>query len=91
MSNEPIHPIGGGGAISIGLTKREYFAALAMQGLLANSYQQDYLNQNPLSLAVANEIAEMAVKQADYLLAALGYGPQPTINHKNEGGADEPG
>lgn len=69
--NEPINPIGGGGASSIGLTKREYFAALAMQGLLANSYQQDYLNQSPLSLASNIEIAEMAVKQADKLILFL--------------------
>jgi len=56
MKNDPINPIPGGGAIAIGLTKREYFAALAMQGMLANSYQQDFLNQSPLSLASGSQI-----------------------------------
>lgn len=69
--NKPIHPIGIGGVINIGLTKREYFAAIAMQGLLANSYQQDFLNQSPLSLASNEEIAKMAINQADKLILFL--------------------
>jgi len=71
MKNDPINPIPGGGAIAIGLTKREYFAALAMQGMLANSYQQDFLNQSPLSLASGSQIAQMAVGQADALIQSL--------------------
>ena len=46
-----------------GLSKRELFAALAMQGLLSkidNIYQTPY-----------NYIADVAVKQADALLKAL--------------------
>lgn len=49
-----------------GLTKREYFAALAMQGLLANP-----------GLDVAHDVddaAEVAVLFADKLLARLGGG-----------------
>jgi hypothetical protein len=43
----------------LGLTKREYFAGLALQGLLAS----DCL---PVS-----QVARMAVDQADFLLKAL--------------------
>jgi len=45
-----------------GLTKREYFAALAMQGLMANE---------EFSYDSCKAIAEKAVEQADELLAAL--------------------
>jgi hypothetical protein len=45
----------------LGLTKREYFAALAMQGLLAC----------PDIAASRKAIAEEAVQQADELLKAL--------------------
>jgi hypothetical protein len=41
-----------------GLTKREYFAAMAMQGTMTSSYS-------------VNTIAEIAVKMADALLAEL--------------------
>jgi hypothetical protein len=45
-----------------GLTKREYFAALAMQGLSANPiYGKE----------VCSKIATWSVEQADALLAAL--------------------
>ncbi len=50
-----------GGAHQPGLTKREYFAALAMQGLLAC----------PDIAASRKAIAEEAVQQADELLKAL--------------------
>lgn len=45
----------------LGLTKREYFAALAMQGLLAC----------PDISASREDIAEESVKQADELLKVL--------------------
>lgn len=45
----------------LGLTKREYFAAMAMQGLLA---QNSYYNSFDL-------LASNAVKQADALLKEL--------------------
>ncbi len=41
-----------------GLTKREYFAAMAMQGTMTSGYS-------------VNMIAEIAVKMADALLAEL--------------------
>ena len=50
-------------SVSVILTKRELFAAMAMQGLCAGKMGE-----------VANEkiIAEIAVKQADVLLKKLG-------------------
>ena len=47
--------------VAMGLTKREYFAGLAMQGLMACSE----------ITASRKEIAEESVKRADALLKAL--------------------
>lgn len=47
-----------------GLTKREYFAGLAMQGLLANS-AEDELQRG------VGRIAHISVEHADALLAEL--------------------
>ena len=61
-SNAPAFPVDGNGihAPELGLTKREYFAAIAMQGLLSNP------SECPLS-GYAND----AVKAADELIKAL--------------------
>jgi hypothetical protein len=45
-----------------GLTKREYFAGLAMQGLLAHS---------DLGIEEPEKIAEWSIKQSDELLKQL--------------------
>ena len=50
-----------------GLTKREYFAGLAMQGLCAS---------DDFSSAEAWHVAKLAVAQADALIAALNKEPQ---------------
>lgn len=47
--------------VHMGLTKREYFAALAMQGILSNNNCDGKMER------IANESVEMA----DYLLAEL--------------------
>ena len=56
-----------------GLTKREHFAALAMQGLLANATTQkaiaDICDRKNLTTDVYNSM--LAVEQADALIAAL--------------------
>lgn len=52
-----------------GLTKREYFAAMAMQGLLANSFD-DGVSQ-PASTLSGEQLAVIAVDQADRLIEAL--------------------
>lgn len=46
-----------------GLTKREYFAAMAMQGLLANEY-----------LSSTDRLEKHAVEHADRLIKALNKG-----------------
>ena len=64
-SDQSAYPVESKSAISEnyhGLTKREYFAGLAMQGLLAHERSG---NNNDAKLA------EMAVSQADALLYEL--------------------
>lgn len=51
-----------------GLTKREYFAGLAMQGIVASC--------NSRGVLMDTEIAPFAVKWADALIAALNAEPQ---------------
>lgn len=55
------HPEGGIDSPQSGLTKREYFAAMAMQGILADPDNQGY----------AEGIAKDAVKIADELITQL--------------------
>jgi hypothetical protein len=50
-------------ALQSGLTKREYFAGLALMGLRGNAH--------PQCPTTSGEIAEMAVADADALLAEL--------------------
>ena len=66
-SEQPINPIEGSHQginpeMIIGLTKREYFAGLAMQGMLAN---KDVINM------VSIKTAERAIEYADELLKQL--------------------
>ena len=58
--NRDVFPSGSG--LSKGLTKREYFAAKALTGLLAN----DRTDRDTIAAA-----AEMAVEAADELIEAL--------------------
>lgn len=63
--NEPINPIldsEGNGCLR-GLTKREYFAAMAMQGIVSSPAMIDTINWEWLS--------EESVKLADALITAL--------------------
>ena len=61
---QPINPVHEDCKVYLGngLTKREYFAGLAMQGLLANSY---------FSEEDEEEIAALSIAQADELLKQL--------------------
>lgn len=54
-----------------GLTKREWLAGMALQGLLANSYQSDILVQETHSMRTRHDIALIAVEQADAVIAYL--------------------
>ena len=66
-ADEPAFPVPetavGGQRMRGGLSKREYFAAMAMQGMLASGISER--NSGPVSLAMS------AVEQADALLAEL--------------------
>lgn len=56
--------------LCLGLTKREYFAAMAMQGILAHqSFSAQLATET--NLAAAGEIATAAVNVADALITAL--------------------
>ncbi len=53
-----------------GLTKREYFAAKAMQGLLSNpEWMREYKGQK--YLMQTDVVAEVAIKTADALIKGL--------------------
>ncbi len=55
-------------AVCYGLTKREYFAGLAMQGMAASQYWAENFNNNEDDL---KNMAYVAVKAADALLKEL--------------------
>lgn len=65
----PTHDEAEGGIYTVdaGLTKREYFAAMAMQGLLSNAY---WASTNSLGIDHEN-CANHAIKLADELLKQL--------------------
>ena len=66
-----------GESISFGLTKREHFAAMAMQGLLANPggpIQANGMSGWNLCNCTADQVGEFAKDLADALLRALAAG-----------------
>lgn len=84
-ANQPIYPVVKPGfvyadgsheessVIANGLTKREYFAAMALQGLLANSYQANDMDRKK-DMPVEEQMqryAKGAVMMADELLNQL--------------------
>lgn len=59
---------------TLGLTKREMFAAIAMQGMLANSggpIQANCVNGWSLTNCNGEDVASLATDMADNLIAAL--------------------
>lgn len=64
--NDPINEVESLQAVS--LTKREYFAALVMQGVLAGHYE--FFTGNA-DVSVPSEIAKYAVFNADALIDEL--------------------
>ncbi len=64
--NRPAHPVPGLGQYveQNGLTKREYFAAMAMQGLLASESRESLFD-------TAGGAARCAIEHADALLTEL--------------------
>lgn len=78
-SEEPINPtyFKDGELNALGLTKREYFAGLAMQGLLANpsNNRTDVMGCNGIGndfgFLPSTQIAELAISYTDELLKQL--------------------
>lgn len=56
---------------SAGLTKREYFAAAALQGILSNDYTIQAAKSKSTSNDFTVAIAEMSLDFADALLNAM--------------------
>lgn len=60
---------------SMGLTKREYFAAMAMSGALANAFWSKQHSKHVMSgntkTTIESDVAEMAIRIADELLKQL--------------------
>lgn len=74
-ANDPAYPISPDGAFSAsstGLTKRELFAAMAMQGILSGPKDFDI---DGIPKTTASGYAEVAVSLADALLAELAKEP----------------
>jgi len=73
IANDSIH--NSEQAVQYGLTKREYFAAKAMQGLLSNSeWMKEYKGER--YLMQRDIIAEVAIKITDELIKALNKNEQ---------------
>jgi hypothetical protein len=75
--NDPAYPMHG---FNKGLTKRELFAAMAMQGLLGNAsvvgYKANYAE-------LFETLSEMAEKSADALIERLTADPVAGVNDGN--------
>lgn len=69
--NEPAFAAMNEQEVFLGLTKREYFAAQAMNGILANTLYAKGLEGNNWQPA-HGEVGKFAVEMADELLIALG-------------------
>ena len=71
----------GGPYLNLGLTKREYFAAMAMQGMLAGVWTTDDMSDFEDEPEAFREhqaiVAGSCVSYADALIAALNKEPQP--------------
>lgn len=72
-ANERVHPVVVDGCDDGGLTKREYFAAMSLQGILANPELHDVLVETATegSLHSTYGPAKFAAMSADALIAAL--------------------
>lgn len=55
----------------IGITKREYFSAIAMQGLLSGKYEYCFEGGCPVPKPIPSYIAALAIECADSLLEQL--------------------
>ena len=70
--NRPIHPMETRNAIYYGLSKREHFAAMAMQGILANANIADIRKMERFKgYKVGQAIAIMSIEYSEELLKQL--------------------
>lgn len=70
-SESPAFPISDIGKFHYGLTKREYFAAMAIQGLLSREGWSERITNEQVLDSLKNNIATAAVEMADELLKQL--------------------
>lgn len=70
------HLNGAGATNPFGLTKREQFAAMAMQGMLANSIDKKQ-SAEPFWFMSQENLAKVAVWYADALIAELNKEKEP--------------
>jgi len=77
-ADKPAAPINGWSDDPIyqGLTKREHFAGLAMQGILGCQNITERMVSDNLGVIKADEVGEAAVSMADALLKALEAGDE---------------
>ena len=69
-ANSPAFPVITDGHGDPGLTKREYFAAMAMQGILAKGF--GFKDDGPgRVLIMLEQVSSASVKMADFLVAEL--------------------
>lgn len=75
-----VEAIGECPTLATGITKREYFAGLAMQALLSNPNIVGYNSSCGWSLVncTDEQLSNMSVGHAEYLLAALEHQNDPT-------------
>lgn len=74
MKNEPAFPVSERRAAFEGLSKRELFAAMAMQGILSEAWNYEELNLGEgekAGLDMPSAVAEASTAFADALLAEL--------------------
>lgn len=61
---------------NIGLSKREYFAGLAMQGIISSDWGKKRINATE-SIIMLDQVSEAAVKAADALINELNKEVKP--------------
>lgn len=80
MADDPVYPDDDISVVEEGLTKREHFAAIALQGMLANinqSYGRPNVNDKSMEDAIKrqkqfiDDVALRAVEYSDALIKAL--------------------
>lgn len=89
-ASEPVNPVMGMDAIHhLGLTKREWFAGMAMQGLAAANKQVEYGDRGFKRDLGSNELIKDAIQLADCMLDQLAKDEQQPGNKQSKDWVDE--